>query len=282
MIRVSELRKKYDKFDLDCSLNIPKGYVTGLIGVNGSGKTTTFKAILGLIQKDSGEITILDKNIEFFNSSDKQNIGVVLSDSGFSGYLTITNVSDILNSFYRNFNKVLFYQLCEKYDLPIDKKLNEFSLGMKAVFKVIAAVSHDPKLLILDEPTAGLDVINREAVLDLLREYMEFEDNSILISSHNSKDLESICDYIYMIKNGKIIFHESTDALLSDYAVIKMKDEQISEFEQEYIIFKKRESYGYKYLTNQKQFYLENFPQVVIENGNIDDLLMIMNMGESL
>lgn len=282
MIRVSELRKKYDKFDLDCSLNIPKGYVTGLIGVNGSGKTTTFKAILGLIQKDSGEITILDKNIEFFNSSDKQNIGVVLSDSGFSGYLTITNISDILNSFYRNFNKVLFYQLCEKYDLPIDKKLNEFSLGMKAVFKVIAAVSHDPKLLILDEPTAGLDVINREAVLDLLREYMEFEDNSILISSHNSKDLESICDYIYMIKNGKIIFHESTDALLSDYAVIKMKDEQISEFEQEYIIFKKRESYGYKYLTNQKQFYLENFPQVVIENGNIDDLLMIMNMGESL
>ncbi len=282
MIRVSELRKKYEKFDLDCSLNIPRGYVTGLIGVNGSGKTTTFKAILGLIQKDSGEITILDKNIDFFNSSDKQDIGVVLSDSGFSGYLTITNVSDILNSFYRNFNKALFYQLCEKYDLPINVKLNEFSLGMKAVFKVIAAVSHDPKLLILDEPTAGLDVINREAVLDLLREYMEFEDNSILISSHNSKDLESICDFIYMIKNGKIIFHESTDSLLSDYAVIKMKDDQISEFEQEYIIFKKRESYGYKYLTNQKQFYLENFPQVVIENGNIDDLLMIMNMGESL
>ncbi len=282
MIRVNDLRKKYEKFDLDCSLNIPKGYVTGLIGVNGSGKTTTFKAILGLIQKDSGEITILDKNIDYFNSSDKQDIGVVLSDSGFSGYLTITNVSDILNSFYRNFNKALFYQLCEKYDLPINKKLNEFSLGMKAVFKVIAAVSHDPKLLILDEPTAGLDIINREAVLDLLREYMEFEDNSILISSHNSKDLESICDYIYMIKNGKIIFHESTDSLLSDYAVIKMKDDQISEFEQEYIIFKKRESYGYKYLTNQKQFYLENFPQVVIENGNIDDLLMIMNMGESL
>ena len=147
---------------------------------------------------------------------------------------------------------------------------------MKAKFKVLAALSHKAELLILDEPTVGLDVIARDEVLNMLREYMEEnESSSILISSHISSDLESLCDDFYMIHAGKIILHEDTDVLLSDYAVLKVSEEEYEKLDQQYLIKIRKEAYGYRCLTNQKQFYMENYPDVVIENGKIDDLVVI-------
>ena len=147
----------------------------------------------------------------------------------------------------------------------------------KAKFKVLAALSHKAELLILDEPTVGLDVIARDEVLNMLREYMEEnESSSILISSHISSDLESLCDDFYMIHAGKIILHEDTDVLLSDYAVLKVAEEEYEKLDQQYLIKIRKEAYGYRCLTNQKQFYMENYPDVVIENGKIDDLVVMM------
>ena len=129
----------------------------------------------------------------------------------------------------------------------------------------------------MDEPTVGLDVIARDEVLNLLREYMEEnESSSILISSHISSDLESLCDDFYMIHAGKIILHEDTDVLLSDYAVLKVAEEEYEKLDQQYLIKIRKEAYGYRCLTNQKQFYMENYPDVVIENGKIDDLVVMM------
>ena len=154
---------------------------------------------------------------------------------------------------------------------------------MKAKLKVLVAISHNARLLLLDEPTAGLDVIARDELLDLLRSFMEQdEERSILISSHISGDLESLCDDLYMIHDGKIVLHEDTDVLLSDYALLKVNTEQYETLEKQYILKVKKESFGYCCLTDQKQFYLDNYPQIVIENGTIDNVITMMIRGASI
>lgn len=283
MLKIEHVRKNYSSFSLDCSLEIKSGCITGLIGQNGAGKSTTFKAILGLISIDSGTIHILGKDIKEFNEKDKQKLGVVLSDSGFSGYLAIDDIIPILKNLYNDFNSAFFLKQIERFGLPQNKKIKEFSTGMKAKLKMLVAISHNAKLLILDEPTAGLDVIARDELLELLREFMEQdEERSILISSHISSDLETLCDDLYMIHEGKIILHEDTDILLSDYALIKVNQKQYDTLDKQYILRSKKESYGYRCLTNQKQYYMENYPQIAIEKGTIDEVITMMIRGELL
>ena len=213
-------------------------------------------------------------------AKDKQDLGVVLSDSGFSGYLTINDILPIMENLYKNFDKSFFLEQVEKFQLPCDKKIKDFSTGMKAKVKVLTAISHHAKLLILDEPTAGLDVIARDELLELLRDFMTKEEgNSILISSHISSDLESICDDLYMIHQGTIILHEDTDVLLSDYALLKVDDEAYAGLDKQYLLRSKKESYGYSCLTNQKQYYAENYPQIAIEKGTIDEVITMMIRG---
>ena len=283
MLKIEHVRKNYDTFSLDCSLEVPQGCVTGLIGQNGAGKTTTFKALLGLISIDGGSIQIFDKNLQEFQVQDKQKLGVVLSDSGFSGYLTVDDIIPVLTHLYDSFDQSFFLQHLQKFGLPRSKKIREFSTGMKAKLKVLAAISHNPRLLILDEPTAGLDVVARDELLDMLRTFMEQdEQRSILISSHISSDLETMCDDLYMIHDGRIILHEDTDVLLSDYALLKVNEEQYRRLDTQYLLCSRKESYGYSYLTNQKQFYLENYPEIAIEKGSIDNVVTMMIRGEKL
>lgn len=280
MLKLENVKKQYKGFGLDCSLEVPEGCVTGLIGKNGAGKSTTFKAILGLIRTDSGRISLFGNTADGLRTEDKAKIGVVLADSGFSGYLTVKDVIQMMGHLYPHFQKEDFIRKCERFELPLNKKIKDFSTGMKRKLQVLAAISHEAKLLILDEPTAGLDVLARDELLELLREYMETEGRSILISSHISGDLEGFCDDIYMIDKGKILLHEETDVLLSDYALLKMSDEEFHALDKNYILRHKKEDFGYSCLTNQKQFYVENYPQLVIEKGSIDELIMMMVRGE--
>lgn len=281
MIKVDNLTKNYGQFRLECSLEVKPGTITGLIGQNGVGKSTTFKSILGLISIDGGKIQVFGKDIRELTTKDKQKIGVALSEAGFSGYLTIKGIFSVLENMYDEFEKEKFKELCEHFQLPLDKKINEFSTGMKAKLKVLVAMTHNASLLILDEPTAGLDVGVREEILDMLREYMEQDENrSILISSHISSDLEGLCDDIYMIHGGKIVLHEETDVLLSEYAVLKVDEKQYESMDKQYILRKKKEGFGYSCLTNQRQFYQENYPKMVVEKGTIDDVILMMIRGE--
>ena len=280
MLKIEHLKKTYDNFSLDCSLEVRKGCITGLIGQNGAGKSTTFKAILGLISIDSGNITVLGKDIKKFTTKDKEELGIVLSDSGFGGYLRIKDIIPILQNMYEKFDKSFFLEQVQRFQLPLDKKLKDFSTGMKAKLKVLVAISHNAKLLILDEPTAGLDVIARDELLEMLREFMEAdEERSILISSHISSDLETLCDDLYMIHEGKIVLHEDTDVLLSDYALLKVDRKQYEELDKRFILRSKKESYGYSCLTNQKQYYMENYPKIAIEKGTIDEVITMMVRG---
>lgn len=280
MLSLENVKKQYKGFGLDCSLEVREGFVTGLIGKNGAGKSTTFKAILGLIYADSGNIQVFGKSPKELSTADKEKIGVVLADSGFSGYLTIKNLIPMLDGLYSRFQKENFIRRCDEFELPLNKKIKEFSTGMKRKLQVLAAISHEAEFLILDEPTAGLDVVARDELLGLLREYMETEGRAVLISSHISGDLEGFCDDIYMIDDGKIILHEETDVLLSDYGILKMTPEQYQALDKSYILRHKKEEFGYSCLTAQKQFYQENYPGIVIERGNIDELIMMMIRGE--
>lgn len=280
MLRMNNVKKHYKKFDLDCSLEVKTGCVTGLIGKNGAGKSTTFKAALGLIGVDGGEIEIFGKPLSAITDKDKEKIGVVLADSGFNGYLSIKDMLPVLACVYPDFSKADFMAQCDRFQLPVDKKIKDFSTGMKRKLQVLAAVSHNADFLILDEPTAGLDVVARDVLLEMLREYMETDGRSILISSHISGDLEGLCDDFYMIDDGKIILHEETDVLLSDYAILKVTEEQYRSLDKTYIRRHKKEEFGYRLLTDERQFYVENYPGMIIEKGNIDELIMMMVRGE--
>ena len=283
MLKMEHVRKNYESFSLNCSLEVKSGYVTGLIGKNGAGKSTVFKMILGLIAKDSGTIRLFDKEIQTLNDKEKQQLGVVLSDSGFSGYLTIHDIIPILDHLYEHFDKSFFVKQIQRFRLPQNQKIKEFSTGMKAKLKILTAISHHAKFLLLDEPTAGLDVTARDELLDMLREFMEQDESrSILISSHISTDLEPLCDDFYMIDEGKIIFHEDTDILLSDYALLKVTPQQYTNMDKRYILKYKKEIYGYNCLTNQKQYYLENEPNIAVENGTIDDVITLMSGGAEI
>lgn len=281
MLKMTSVKKQYNDFTLDCTLEIKSGYVTGLVGRNGAGKTTAFKSVLGLISTDGGEIEIFGKKLSDLKTKEKQKIGVMLSDSGFSGELKIKDIIPVLSSLYSQFDKGEFLKKCKQMKLPLDKKIKEFSTGMKARLKLIIAVTHNADLLILDEPTAGMDVMARESIIDMLREYMERGERSILISSHISGDLEGLCDDIYMIDEGKIILHQDTDVILDNYGILKLRDEEYRKVDKSHILKVKRENFGVSCLTDKKQFYMDNYPGMVIERGGIDGVITMMIGGEN-
>ena len=283
MLKIENLRKNYAGFDLDCSLEVRSGCITGLVGQNGAGKSTIFKSVLGLISIDGGKISLLGKDAANIEPADKEKIGVVFSDSGFSGYLSIKDIVPIMRAMYAGFEEDYFIDQASRLGLPMDKKIKDFSTGMKAKLKVIAATSHKSKILLLDEPASGLDVIARNELFDILRDYMEEDaERAILISSHISGDLEALCDDIYMIDNGKMILHEDTDVLLDDYALLKIDDLQYENIDKRYILRVRKEAYGYNCLTNAKQYYIENYPQIAIEKGSIDNVITLMVKGEKV
>lgn len=280
MLKLEHVKKQYKDFHLDCSLTVKPGMITGLIGANGAGKSTTFKAVLGLIRTESGMVELFGKRPEEITPEDKERLGVVLADSGFSGYLSIRDLIPVLKAMYHQFDQTYFEEQCRRFELPMTKKIKEFSTGMKRKLQVLAAISHHADLLILDEPTAGLDVLARDEMLTMLREYMETEGRAILISSHISSDLEDFCDDIYMIDHGQVVLHEETDTLLNEYGLLKLDGKQYESLDKTYVLRYKKENFGYSCLTNQKQFYRENYPDIVVEKGSIDELIMMMVRGD--
>ena len=250
------------------------------LGRNGAGKSTVFIAVLGLISYDGGEIKILGKTPQELSEKEKEQMGVVLAETGFSGYLKGKDVKAVLAKLYPKFEEEKFLQMCERYQIPLDKFLKEYSTGMKAKLNLIIALTHQADFLMLDEPTAGLDVGAREGMLDILRTYMEEEpERSILISSHISSDLEHLCDDIYVIHKGKIVLHEEMDRILEKYAMLKVSEEQYQALDKNYILKERKENFGIACLTNEKQYYTENYPEIVVESGSLDQVILMLTGG---
>ena len=283
MLEIKGVKKSYGEFQLDCSLNVEKGRITGLVGENGAGKSTLFKTVLGLISYDAGEIKILGKTQEELSEKEKEKeeLGVVLAEAGFTGYLKGKDVEAVLARLYPKFEAEKFHQMCEEYQIPLNKFIKEYSTGMKAKLNLIIALTHQAEFLMLDEPTAGLDVGAREGMLDILRAYMEEKpERSILISSHISSDLEHLCDDIYVIHKGKIVLHEEMDTILEKYAVLKVSEEQYRAMDKRYLLKERKEFFGIACLTNEKQYYMENYPEIVVESGSLDQVILMLTGGE--
>ncbi len=282
MISIQNLKKDYKDFSLNLSLEVPPGTVTGLIGRNGAGKTTVIKAVLGLIEPDGGKVLVFGKNPRKFSGQDKQAISAVLSDSGFPVFCNVKDICAMLKAVYTDFDDKRFLQLCVDFGLPLKKNIKHFSTGMTAKLRFIAAISHESKLLVLDEPTAGFDVLTRNEFLSLLREYLAADpERSVLITSHISTDLENLCDDFYFIDNGHIIFHEDTDAVLDRYGVLKVSNEQYYKLEKRYLLAAKVEPFGYTCLTNEKQYYLDNYPGIITEQATLDSIIILMGTGRN-
>ena len=204
MLKISHLQKHYRGFSLECSMEVQPGMITGLIGRNGSGKSTTFKALLGLIHPDGGEIEVFGKKAEELKPEDKQKLGVVFADSGFSMYLTAAGVANIMKSIYPDFDREKFLQQCRRFNLPTDKKIKEFSTGMKAKFKVLVALSHKAELLILDEPTRGIDVGTKVDIQKLVLK-LASEGMSVTFISSETDEMLRTCSRLVVMRDRKVV-----------------------------------------------------------------------------
>ncbi len=280
-VRTEKLKKSYGNFNLDVTMELEPGRVTGLIGRNGAGKSTVFKILLGLVIPDGGNAEVFGKNPLDLNRADKEKTGTVLGDSMASGYLNLGIYKKMLRAMYKNFDEELFDELAHEFNLTEGKDFKEYSTGMRAALKTITALTHGADLLILDEPTSGLDIVAREEILSLLRDYMEKnEAASVLTSSHISSDLEGICDDFYVIDEGKIVFHEETHRFLSEYGIIKAEEENFTPEEEKLIVRCRKEKYGIRCLVRDRAWFIDNRKEMVTEKPGFDELItMIVERG---
>ncbi len=279
VIEIKNLTKKYDNFTLGpIDLELPRGTIIGLIGENGAGKTTLLKCILNIISESSGNVKIFnqDKNKNF------EDIGIVLDNSFFPEILTAKNINSILKNIYKNWDTKLFNDYLKEFAIPLDKPLKTLSCGMHKKLEIITALSHHPKLLILDEPTSGLDPVVRHEILDLFMNFIQNEENSILLSTHITSDLEHIADKIVFINDGKIIFNEDSPTLLNNYGILKCPKEDFSKLDKKDIISIKKNKYNMDVLIKDLVQNKKKYKDFVIDKITLEDLMVLMIKGEKI
>ena len=244
-LEIKGLTKHFSGFSLDhLDLTLPSGCILGLIGENGAGKSTTIKLILDILHKDGGTVTVLGRDNEKEIRSIKEDVGVVMDESGIPECLTAKQVGRVMKHTFKNWDDGEYCRLLKKLSLPMDKPFKDFSRGMKMKLGIAVAMSHGAKLLLLDEPTGGLDPVVRDEVLDMFYEFTRDEDHSILISSHIVSDLEKLCDYVAFLHKGKLMLCEEKDSLLSEYGVIHCSAEELSSLHADAVKYKKETPYG--------------------------------------
>ena len=276
MIEIENFVKQYRDFSLEISMSIPDGKVVGIIGKNGCGKSTTIKAILGLVKPTSGSVRVFGTEARELALRDKEKIGVALSDSMFSTQLTVEDVIAILRAMYRDFDEAFFHEMAVKMNLPLRKQMKDFSTGMKAKVKVLSALSHKARLLILDEPTSGLDVEARNEIIHFLKDYVAANDCSILITSHISTDLEGLCDEFYLFSGGRIALHETEENIGKSYGTVQIPFETFEAIGRSCISGFKKETFGYACVTNDKEFFEKEYPELKVKPATIDDLIILL------
>ena len=281
ILEVKNLNKKYKDFQLkNVNLSLPKGMIMGLIGENGAGKTTTIKAILNIINTDSGEIKIFGLDNKKEEKKIKQDIGVVLDDSFLSEYLNPIDINKIMKNFYQNWDEKLYFKYIDEFKLPKNKISKDYSSGMKMKLKIAVALSHHPKLLILDEPTSGLDPVARNEILDIFQDFIQDEEHAILVSSHITSDLEHIADYITFINNGEIVLTKTKDELLDRYGIVKCSEQEFKKINKTDYLKYKKNRYEYEILVENKNEFKRKYDIQIIDKPTIEDIMLIYIKGE--
>ncbi len=281
ILEINNLCKKYDNFELkDITFSLPKGMIMGFIGENGSGKTTTIKAILGIIKKYEGDIKIFGVDNKTNSEEFKEDIGVVLDDMFFPEILTPNDINNSFKSIFKNWDSKMFYDYLKEFSLLPNKQIKTFSKGMRKKLEIITSLSHKPKLLILDEPTSGLDPVARLEIINIFQKFIENADASILFSTHITTDLEHIADYITFIDNGHIILSKTKDELLEKYGIVKCTFEEFQKIDKKDYQKALKSKYEYKVLVSDKRKFKDKYNIKVIDKVTLDELMILMVKGE--
>ena len=283
ILQVNNLCKNYKTFQLrNVNFSLPKGSIMGFVGENGAGKTTTIKLILNEIQRDGGSINIFGLDNIKDERKIKEQVGVVFDDCYFHKEFTAADISKILSKVYTSWDENLYSSYLKKFNLARDKKVSEYSKGMKMKLSIACALAHKPKLLILDEATSGLDPIMRSDILDIFLDFIQDEEHSVLFSSHITSDLEKVADYVTFIHDGSIIFSRSKDDLLYKFGVLKCGNNDFAKIDKADIVRFRKSNFECEVLVADKEKAKRSYPSFVVDNATIDEIMLLYVKGEVL
>ena len=271
-IEIRGLEKHYKGFDLHLDLDLPKGCILGLIGENGAGKSTTIKAILGMIRPDAGEISVLGHDNSRNFAPVREEIGVVLDEAGLPECLNALQLGRVMAGIFKKWDPAVYEDYLRRLSIPTDKPFKEFSRGMKMKQAIAVALSHHPKLLVLDEATSGLDPVVRDEVVELFSDFTRDEEHAVLISSHIVSDLEKICDYVAFLHKGRLMLCEEKDALREQYGLAQLSKADFAALDAEAVIGQRSTPYGVTAIVRRDAVPAD----LALEAVSIEDLFILM------
>ena len=279
---VQGLTKRYPNFLLnEVSFSVPRGTIVGLIGENGAGKSTTINAILNLVEKDAGQIEILGKKEQEIDFDTRNRIGIVFDKHNFPVSMSPNNLGKLLETVYPLWDRNRYWELLKRLSLPIDRKIKKLSKGMKMKLAIAVALSHHSEVLILDEATSGLDPIVRDDILDMLLEFVQDENHSVLVSSHITSDLEKIADYIVFLHAGKVIFSKTKDELRYHYGIMKCGTVHFEKMDRADIVAYRKQDFEWQILVENRTEAQRKYPNSIIDPATLDDIMLLFIKGES-
>ncbi|WP_019120575.1 ABC transporter ATP-binding protein [Brevibacillus massiliensis] len=281
VIEIRNLHKQYGSFSLqDVSFGVKQGFITGLIGPNGSGKSTLIKMIMNIVVPDSGEIAVFGQKMPDCEKEIKQRIAFVPDESYYYEDLTIAEMKRIIAPFYKRWSEDVFQGYLEQFELPANKKIKDLSKGMKMKFSLALALSHETDLLIMDEPTAGLDPVFRRELLDILAGLILDEQKSILFSTHITTDLDRIADYITFLNRGQIVFSEAKDNVLERYVLVKGNKELLDRDTSQLFVGIRETGVGFEGLAANRSEAASQFgAHAVLETPSLEDIMFFTVKG---
>ncbi|NLO08972.1 MAG: ABC transporter ATP-binding protein [Clostridiales bacterium] len=279
-IEVENMSKRFDGFLLDkINFKVPSGSIMGFVGENGAGKTTTIKAILNLIYPDEGSISIWGKPACNLSMDLRSNLGVVFEGSNLHDNLTTDNVNKIMMNIYPNWDQSVFYNYLNRFKLPNNKKLKDFSRGMKMKLSISIALSHNSKLLILDEATSGLDPMIREEILDIFMDFIQDEGHTILFSTHIISDIEKIADYVTFIHDGRIVLSENKDELIYRHGIVRCKRDDVGKIDRSYIVGIRENDFGAEIMIKDLDTFKRRYREFIPEKTTIEEIMLFVSRG---
>lgn len=281
-IEIKDLTKKYDGFTLDkVSFNVPKGSIMGFIGQNGAGKTTTINAILNIVKKDEGEIKLLGLDHEKDEYDAKKQIAAVFDELPFDDRLNAITIDKVLREVFEEWSSETFFNYLDRFSLPRKKKFGKFSKGMKMKLQIASALSHNAKLLIMDEATTGLDPVVRNEILDIFLEYLQNEDHSILMSSHITSDLDKVADSVTFIDKGKVLISGYKDDILYSHGILKCTKDDYKDIAPEDIVSARLNDFGAEIMVSDKAECSRKYSGAVIDPATLEDIMLFyVNRGK--
>ena len=281
ILEVKGLTKDYGDFVLDkLTFAVPKGVIMGLVGENGAGKSTTINCILNEISKTDGNIEIFGKDYLSEEIEIKDKIGVVFDENHFPDIFTPNEIGTYMSGIYSKWERNTYINYLSKFELPADKKVKDFSKGMKVKLAFAVALSHKAELLILDEATSGLDPIIRDDILDILIDFVQDENHSVLVSSHITSDLEKVADYITFLHKGKLVFSHLKDELVDNYGVVSCGALIFDNMDKSELIAYRKEDYQYKVLVKNRHIAEKKYPKAIVTPAAIEEIMLFYVKGE--